>query len=180
MYEIRRTLTLADDTETRGKNIFRRGRSLRDSVAKIGLDTRLTSEITGTHPFVDYNDDVHATLLEGVYRIKMTTEKSPGDPKPTANTDLKSPSASSKPPSAGSRTPGLSHVQTTTLFRVVNPELFMRPNKIVMAFGLVTITGCIAYIAYLNASQENQRDQLYVNVSSDGTETVQRRRSKWD
>ncbi|XP_078669238.1 small integral membrane protein 8-like isoform X3 [Branchiostoma floridae x Branchiostoma belcheri] len=110
----------------------------------------------------------------------MTTEKSPGDPKPTANTDLKSPSASSKPPSAGSRTPGLSHVQTTTLFRVVNPELFMRPNKIVMAFGLVTITGCIAYIAYLNASQENQRDQLYVNVSSDGTETVQRRRSKWD
>ncbi|XP_078669236.1 small integral membrane protein 8-like isoform X2 [Branchiostoma floridae x Branchiostoma belcheri] len=150
MYEIRRTLTLADDTETRGKNIFRRGRSLRDSVAKI------------------------------VYRIKMTTEKSPGDPKPTANTDLKSPSASSKPPSAGSRTPGLSHVQTTTLFRVVNPELFMRPNKIVMAFGLVTITGCIAYIAYLNASQENQRDQLYVNVSSDGTETVQRRRSKWD
>eukprot|EP00058_Branchiostoma_floridae_P018300 XP_002603789.1 hypothetical protein BRAFLDRAFT_86619 [Branchiostoma floridae] len=98
----------------------------------------------------------------------MATEKS-GDPKPEA-----------KPPSsAGPRSPGLRHVQTTTLFRVVNPELFMRPNKMVMAFGLVTITGCIAYLAYMNASKENQRDQLYVNVSSDGTETVQRRRSKW-
>ncbi|CAH1257758.1 SMIM8 [Branchiostoma lanceolatum] len=103
----------------------------------------------------------------------MATEKS-SDPKPTANNEAKPPS------STGARSPGFRHVQTTTLFRVVNPELFMRPNKVVMAFGLVTITGCIAYIAYLNASKENQRDQLYVNVSSDGTETVQRRRSKWD
>ncbi|XP_019393258.1 PREDICTED: small integral membrane protein 8 isoform X2 [Crocodylus porosus] len=88
---------------------------------------------------------------------------------------VKMPSAS-EPPSApneapkerGCRSPGLRGVQTTTLFRAVNPELFIKPNKPVMAFGLITITLCVAYIGYLHTTQENKKD-LYEAIDSEGT-----------
>ncbi|RWS26984.1 small integral membrane protein 8-like isoform X2, partial [Leptotrombidium deliense] len=41
-------------------------------------------------------------------------------------------------------------MQTTTLFRITNFELFAKPNKYVMGFGLVAITACVSYIAYMN------------------------------
>ncbi|KAG8524495.1 Small integral membrane protein 8, partial [Galemys pyrenaicus] len=56
------------------------------------------------------------------------------------------------------RNPGLRGVRTTTLFRAVNPELFIKPNKPVMAFGLITLSLCVAYIGYLHATQENKKD----------------------
>ncbi|TFK12630.1 Myomesin-1 [Platysternon megacephalum] len=71
------------------------------------------------------------------------------------------------PKEKDSRIPGLRGVRTTTLFRAVNPELFIKPNKPVMAFGLVTITLCVAYIGYLHATQENKKD-LYEAVDSEG------------
>ncbi|XP_053314587.1 small integral membrane protein 8 [Spea bombifrons] len=77
------------------------------------------------------------------------------------------------------RTPGLRGVKTTTLFRAVNPELFIKPNKPVMAFGLITITLCISYIAYLHATEENKRD-VYEAIDSEGTRYTRRKTSKWD
>ncbi|XP_074847012.1 small integral membrane protein 8 [Carettochelys insculpta] len=78
-----------------------------------------------------------------------------------------------------SRIPGLRGVRTTTLFRAVNPELFIKPNKPVMAFGLITISLCVAYIGYLHATQENKKD-LYEAVDSEGTRYMRRKTSKWD
>ncbi|KAL6092385.1 hypothetical protein STEG23_016466, partial [Scotinomys teguina] len=63
--------------------------------------------------------------------------------------------------------PGLRGTRTTTLFRAVNPELFIKPNKPVMAFGLVALSLCVAYIGYLHATQENKKD-LYEAVDSEG------------
>ncbi|XP_035175842.1 small integral membrane protein 8 [Oxyura jamaicensis] len=77
------------------------------------------------------------------------------------------------------RNPGLRGVQTTMLFRAVNPELFIKPNKPVMAFGLVAITLCVAYLGYLHATAENKKD-LYEAVDSEGSRYMRRKTSKWD
>ncbi|XP_061756397.1 small integral membrane protein 8 [Nerophis ophidion] len=76
------------------------------------------------------------------------------------------------------RTPGLRGVQTTSLFRAVNPELFIKPNKPVMAFGLITITLCVGYLGYLHAMKEDQ--QLYEAIDSDGERLMRRKASKWE
>ncbi|XP_061785292.1 small integral membrane protein 8 isoform X2 [Nerophis lumbriciformis] len=75
-------------------------------------------------------------------------------------------------------TPGLRGVQTTSLFRAVNPELFIKPNKPVMAFGLITITLCVGYLGYLHAMKEDQ--QLYEAIDSDGERLMRRKASKWE
>ncbi|KAM3930619.1 small integral membrane protein 8 isoform 2-T4 [Leptodactylus fuscus] len=77
------------------------------------------------------------------------------------------------------RTPGFRGVKTTTLFRAVNPELFIKPNKPVMAFGLLSITACVAYIAYLHATEENKKE-VYEAVDSEGNRYTRRKTSKWD
>ncbi|ELW70139.1 hypothetical protein TREES_T100001487 [Tupaia chinensis] len=69
------------------------------------------------------------------------------------------------------RNPGLRSVRTTTLFRAVNPELFIKPNKPVMAFGLVTLSLCVAYIGYLHATQENKND-LYEAIDNIGADIL--------
>ncbi|KAF7650876.1 hypothetical protein LDENG_00119320 [Lucifuga dentata] len=79
----------------------------------------------------------------------------------------------------GYRRPGLRAAQTTSVFRAVNPELFIRPNKPVMAFGLVTITLCVGYLGYLHATKENDQ-QLYEAVDSEGERYMRRKTSKWD
>nr|XP_056715191.1 small integral membrane protein 8-like [Euleptes europaea] len=77
------------------------------------------------------------------------------------------------------RVPGLQSVQTTTLFRVVYPELFIKPNKPVMAFGLMTITHCVAYIGYLHTQQENKKD-IYEAIDSEGSRYTRQKTPKWD
>ena len=74
---------------------------------------------------------------------------------------------------------GLRGVGTTTLFRAVNPELFVKPNKPVMAFGLITFSLCVAYIGYLHATRENEKD-LYEAIDSEGHSYMRRKTSKWD
>ncbi|XP_073348892.1 small integral membrane protein 8 [Pagrus major] len=83
------------------------------------------------------------------------------------------------PGDKGYRTPGLRGAQTTTLFRAVNPELFIKPNKPVMVFGLVTITLCVGYLGYLHAMKENDQ-QLYEAIDSEGERYMRRKTSKWD
>ncbi|KAJ8008917.1 hypothetical protein DPEC_G00083400 [Dallia pectoralis] len=82
-------------------------------------------------------------------------------------------------PKGGFRIPGLRGAKTTTLFRAVNPELFIKPNKPVMAFGLVTITLCVGYLGYLHATKENDQ-QLYEAIDSEGEKSMRRKTSKWD
>uniref|UniRef100_A0A6I8PDU3 Small integral membrane protein 8 n=1 Tax=Ornithorhynchus anatinus TaxID=9258 RepID=A0A6I8PDU3_ORNAN len=90
------------------------------------------------------------------------------------------PSSKTEPPKEKDyRIPGLRGARTTTLFRAVNPELFIKPNKPVMAFGLITLTLCVAYIGYLHATQENKKE-LYEAVDSEGARYMRRRTSKWD
>ncbi|XP_051510857.1 small integral membrane protein 8 [Myxocyprinus asiaticus] len=80
---------------------------------------------------------------------------------------------------SGYRSPGLRGVRTTSLFRAVNPELFIKPNKPVMVFGLVTISLCVGYLGYLHAIRENDQ-QLYEAVDSEGERYMRRKTSRWD
>ncbi|XP_009067635.1 PREDICTED: small integral membrane protein 8 [Acanthisitta chloris] len=91
--------------------------------------------------------------------------------------------SSTKPPNENApptgRQPGLKSVQTTLLFRAVNPELFIRPNKAVMAFGLVAVSLCVAYLGYLHATAENHKD-LSEAIDPEGSRHIRKKTSKWD
>ncbi|XP_069462466.1 small integral membrane protein 8 isoform X1 [Ambystoma mexicanum] len=97
-----------------------------------------------------------------------------------SSTPSEPPGLKNEPPKeSGYRNPGFRGVQTTSLFRAINPELFIKPNKPVMAFGLISITLCVAYIGYLHATSENKKD-LYEAIDSEGNRHMRRKTSKWD
>lgn len=56
---------------------------------------------------------------------------------------------------------------------------FFPQNKPVMAFGLVTITLCVAYLGYMHAMKENDQ-QIYEAIDSEGERYTRRKTSKWD
>lgn len=47
-----------------------------------------------------------------------------------------------------------------------------------MGLGLIAITGCAGYIAYMRMKYESMG--YYSAVQEDGTETFTKRKSKWD
>ncbi|TUG71447.1 Small integral membrane protein 8 [Bagarius yarrelli] len=53
-------------------------------------------------------------------------------------------------------------------------------NKPVMALGLVSITLCVGYLGYLHAVKENQSQELYEAVDSEGERYMRRKTSRWD
>lgn len=70
---------------------------------------------------------------------------------------------------------GLRSLKTTPGFALFNFELYARPNKAVMIFGITALTGCVAFLAYMNISAENKKS---IQIE-DGT-FVSRHVSKWD
>lgn len=48
-----------------------------------------------------------------------------------------------------------------------------------MAFGLIAISLCVAYLGYLHATAENKKD-LYEAIDSEGSRYMRRKTSKWD
>ncbi|XP_016111469.1 small integral membrane protein 8 [Sinocyclocheilus grahami] len=92
---------------------------------------------------------------------------------------VQQPASSSADSGSGSRSPGLRGVRSTSLFRAVNPELFIKPNKPVMAVGLLSLTLCVGYLGYLHAVRDNQQ-QLYEAVDSQGERHMRRKSSRWD
>jgi len=70
-------------------------------------------------------------------------------------------------------------VQSTALFRALNFELYVKPNIVVMAIGIVSVTSCVAYIAYWNATAEN-RKKSYMALNEQGELEKRQRMSKWD
>ncbi|XP_034943235.1 small integral membrane protein 8 isoform X2 [Chelonus insularis] len=73
---------------------------------------------------------------------------------------------------------GLRSLKSTMFFRVVNFELYARPNIVVMALGLTAMIGCSAYIFYMRSKYEDMG--YYAAVESDGKETFKKKQSKWD
>ena len=53
---------------------------------------------------------------------------------------------------------GIRSLETSGIFRTLNFELYTRPNRWVMGFGLVAITGCVGYLAWMKARHRDQAD----------------------
>lgn len=73
----------------------------------------------------------------------------------------------------------------TSAFKAINPELFIKPNKFTTAVGLIALTGCVAFMAYLKAMDENRKDlavdKAYRAVDEEGNYTkVEQRKSRWE
>ena len=62
-------------------------------------------------------------------------------PNPSAKPSQKPPA-----PVAGD---GIRSLETSGVFRTLNFELYTKPNRLVMGFGIVAITGCVAYLAWM-------------------------------
>ncbi|XP_076758649.1 small integral membrane protein 8 [Xylocopa sonorina] len=72
---------------------------------------------------------------------------------------------------------GLRSLRSTILFRAVNYELYIKPNKMIMIFGTIAMFGCIGYITYMRCNSDNS--QYYSAVATDGTVDLKKKTSKW-
>ncbi|KAL3864967.1 hypothetical protein ACJMK2_006608 [Sinanodonta woodiana] len=74
---------------------------------------------------------------------------------------------------------GWGKMKSTSLFRALNFELYIKPNKHVISFGIAALVGCVAYISYMNLTAD-KRVNTYTAMNPDGTFTRRTRTSRWD
>jgi len=58
-------------------------------------------------------------------------------------------------------------------------ELFVKPNRVVMVAGAVAMTGCVGFLAYWKATEDNRRD-TYMALTESGELEKRTRYSRWD
>ena len=80
--------------------------------------------------------------------------------------------------SAQSPGDGIRSLETSGVFRTLNFELYTRPNRFVMGFGLAAITGCIGYLVWMKSSHKEQG--LYTAMNDKDELYVAKKRSKWE
>ena len=73
---------------------------------------------------------------------------------------------------------GIRSLETSGIFRTLNFELYTRPNKWVMAFGLAAISGCVGYLAWMRSQHREQG--LYTAMDDQDQLYVTKKRNKWD
>ena len=72
---------------------------------------------------------------------------------------------------------GLRSLRSTSLFRAINFELYVKPNKTIMLLGVIAMLGCSGYIFYMNSGQRKNNYQTM--MKSDDTVVLVRKASKW-
>lgn len=70
-------------------------------------------------------------------------------------------------------------IQSTVASRLINPELYIKPNKHVMNFGVAAIAGCVMYIVYMIATNDSSKKSKKEKTFSIQTGKVSNK-SKWD
>jgi hypothetical protein len=88
-----------------------------------------------------------------------------------------------QPPSASQAGDGIRSMETSAGFRALNFELYMKPNKPIMAFGITTMSFITLYFAYQHANTENKQvDAEYDKLYGEGAANHmrQRRVNKWE
>ena len=65
-------------------------------------------------------------------------------------------------------------IGSTFAFRVINPELFIKPNKVMMGLGLVCFGGCILYLMNMNKNTKKSQAALSLQAGRPGSN------SKWE
>ena len=73
---------------------------------------------------------------------------------------------------------GIRSLETSGVFRTLNFELYTKPNKWVMGFGLVAISGCLGYLAWMKNQHKEQG--LYTAMDDQDQLYLAKKRNKWD
>ncbi|CAG5018401.1 unnamed protein product [Parnassius apollo] len=73
---------------------------------------------------------------------------------------------------------GLRSLRSTTAFRVINFELYAKPNIVIMSIGITCFGLALGYIAYMRQKYESMG--YYAAVDKDGKEIFEKKKSKWD
>ncbi|XP_063373146.1 small integral membrane protein 8 [Cydia amplana] len=73
---------------------------------------------------------------------------------------------------------GIRSMRSSTAFRVVNFELYAKPNIVIMSIGLTCFGLTLGYIAYMRQKYESLG--YYAAVDKDGKEIFEKKKSKWD
>ena len=69
-------------------------------------------------------------------------------------------------------------IESTVASRLINPELYIRPNKHVMNFGIAAIAGCVMYLVYMIATadpKKSKKEKIFSTQTGKLTNS-----SKWD
>ncbi|CAH2100007.1 unnamed protein product [Euphydryas editha] len=73
---------------------------------------------------------------------------------------------------------GIRSMRSSTAFRVVNFELYAKPNIVIMSIGLTCFGLALGYITYMRQKYESMG--YYSAINEEGKETFEKRKSKWD
>merc|ERR1712037_777338 len=86
-----------------------------------------------------------------------TPPKPPTDPLESMKAPLKPPPIDPKEAIKGHQAgDGIRSMETSSVFRTLNFELYVKPNKYFMAFGITAISCCIGYLAYMKINTESK------------------------
>lgn len=83
-----------------------------------------------------------------------------------------------KPTNGPQRPTNFRDLGATTLFRITNFELFVKPNKYVMSAGLVSISFCFGYLVYMNLNYDDQLHKQNTLINEELKSD--RSKSRWD
>ncbi|KAI4489870.1 hypothetical protein M0804_004052 [Polistes exclamans] len=72
---------------------------------------------------------------------------------------------------------GIRSLRSTTLFRAVNYELYVKPNKGIMLFGVMAMLTCSGYLFYMRYKHDGT--DYHEFVQADGNITFKNKTSKW-
>lgn len=73
---------------------------------------------------------------------------------------------------------GIRSMETSGVFRTLNFELYVKPNKYFMIFGVLAISGCVGYLTYMKSQH---KEQGYITAIDDKDQMyLTKKRSKWD
>lgn len=73
---------------------------------------------------------------------------------------------------------GFRDLGATTLFRITNFELFVKPNKPTMIFGLTTFSLCCGYLLWMNLNYDDELRKQ--NALLQQEHQAEQAKSRWD
>ncbi|XP_075978998.1 small integral membrane protein 8 [Anticarsia gemmatalis] len=73
---------------------------------------------------------------------------------------------------------GIRSMRSSTAFKVINYELYAKPNIVVMTIGATCFCLALGYMAYMRSKYESMG--YYAAVDKDGKEIFEKKKSKWD
>ncbi|KAI8053775.1 hypothetical protein BDF22DRAFT_742749 [Syncephalis plumigaleata] len=68
---------------------------------------------------------------------------------------MKPPSDNHLPP----KRPDEGRLAATRLFKLMNPELFIKPNRVIMTFGVISIIGLVGYFIRDNQLYREEKER---------------------